>query len=61
MTTKHPSMPLLRDVLREFRDDELEHLDIAVENHAQSAPAHALLSSVIGAGCKVAIEVCKRF
>jgi ubiquinone biosynthesis monooxygenase Coq7 len=56
----HPSVPLLRDVIKEFRDDELEHLDMAVENFSQRAPAHAFLSSVIGAGCKVAIELCKR-
>ena len=57
----HPSIPLLKDVIREFRDDELEHLDVAVKNISQKAPAHALLSSVVGAGCKVAIELCKRF
>jgi len=56
----HPSIVLLRDVIREFRDDELEHLDTAVENNSQRAPAHALLSSVVGMGCKVAIELCKR-
>jgi 3-demethoxyubiquinol 3-hydroxylase len=53
-------MVLLRDVIREFRDDELEHLDTAVEHDSQRAPAHALLSSVVGMGCKVAIELCKR-
>ncbi|KAI0255386.1 COQ7 protein [Lactifluus subvellereus] len=57
---KHPSIVLLRDVIREFRDDELEHLDTAVEHNSQRAPAHAFLSSVIGMGCKVAIELCKR-
>ena len=56
----HPSVPVLKSVVEEFRDDELEHLDIAVENHSQRAPAHALLSTVVGAGCKVAIELCKR-
>lgn len=56
----HPSVPLLREVIKEFRDDELEHLDIAVDNFSQRAPAHALLSSVIGVGCKIAIELCKR-
>jgi 3-demethoxyubiquinol 3-hydroxylase len=50
----------MRDVIREFRDDELEHLNIAVEHHAQQAPIHALLSAVIGTGCKVAIELCRR-
>ncbi|GLB35286.1 putative catalyzes the hydroxylation of 2-polyprenyl-3-methyl-6- methoxy-1,4-benzoquinol (DMQH2) during ubiquinone biosynthesis [Lyophyllum shimeji] len=57
----HPSVPLLKDVVREFRDDELEHLDTAVENFSQRAPAHALLSSMVGVGCKIAIELCKRF
>jgi ubiquinone biosynthesis monooxygenase Coq7 len=56
----HPSTELLKEVIREFRDDELEHLDTAVENNSQRAPAHALLSSVIGMGCKIAIELCKR-
>ena len=56
----HPSLPLLRDILTEFRDDELEHLDTAVEEGAQKAPGHALLSAIIGAGCKVAIKICER-
>jgi ubiquinone biosynthesis monooxygenase Coq7 len=56
----HPSIPLLAAVVREFRDDELGHLDTAVAHHSQRAPAHALLSTLVGAGCKVAIEVCKR-
>ncbi|EKM55893.1 uncharacterized protein PHACADRAFT_121888 [Phanerochaete carnosa HHB-10118-sp] len=58
--TSDPSIPLLKDIIREFRDDELEHLDTAVEHHSQRAPAHALLSTVVGAGCKIAIELCKR-
>jgi len=57
----HPSLPLLREVIKEFRDDELEHLDTAVVHNSQRAPAHALLSTVIGGGCKIAIELCKRF
>ncbi|KAJ3760212.1 COQ7 protein, partial [Lentinula raphanica] len=61
LPSAHPSVPLLREVVKEFRDDELEHMNIAVTNDAQRAPAHALLSTVVGAGCKVAIELCKRF
>jgi ubiquinone biosynthesis monooxygenase Coq7 len=57
----HPSVPLLKEVVREFRDDELEHLDTAVQHFSQRAPAHALLSTVVGGGCKIAIELCKRF
>ncbi|KAE9406481.1 COQ7 protein [Gymnopus androsaceus JB14] len=55
LPSDHPSVPLLRGVVEEFRDDELEHLDTA------RAPAHALLSTIVGGGCKVAIELCKRF
>ncbi|KAE8211597.1 hypothetical protein CF327_g4665 [Tilletia walkeri] len=58
--SQHPSLPLLAEVIREFRDDELEHLDTAVEHDAQQAPAHALLSAVVGYGCKAAIAVAKR-
>jgi len=56
----HPSIPLLREVIREFRDDELEHLDTAVEHHSQRAPHHALLTTVVESGCQIAIELCKR-
>lgn len=61
LPSSHPSIPLLREVIKEFRDDELEHLDTAIAHDAQRAPAHALLSAVVGAGCKVAIELCKRW
>ncbi|KAH7889806.1 COQ7-domain-containing protein [Phlebopus sp. FC_14] len=61
LPSSHLSVPLLREVIRELRDDELEHLDTAVEHHSQRAPAHALLSTIVGSGCKIAIELCKRF
>lgn len=44
----------------EFRDDELEHLDTAVEHDSQQAPAHALLAAVVEYGCKGEIEIAKR-
>ncbi|SNX83639.1 related to Ubiquinone biosynthesis protein COQ6 and COQ7 [Melanopsichium pennsylvanicum] len=56
----HPSLPLLSDIIKEFRDDELEHLDTAVENESQQAAGHALLSAVIAAGCRGAIRVASR-
>ncbi|PWN44637.1 COQ7-domain-containing protein [Ceraceosorus guamensis] len=56
-----PSLPLLSSVIKEFRDDELEHLDTAVEHDAQQAPAHALLSAVVGWGCRAAIQVAGRY
>jgi 3-demethoxyubiquinol 3-hydroxylase len=46
--------------LRRIRDDELEHLDHAVENDAQKAEPHWLLTGVIRAGCRGAIWVSER-
>lgn len=60
LETSHPSIPVLKDIVRELRDDELGHLDTAVMYDSQKAPAHALLSAVIEAGCGVAIQICKR-
>lgn len=53
----------IRDLLstiRRIRDEELEHLDHAVENDAQQAVPHALLTGVIKAGCRGAIWVSER-
>ncbi len=56
----NPNVESLKAIVTELRDDELEHLDTAVKHHSQKAPAHALLSAVIGEGCKIAIGLCKR-
>ncbi|GAA5876108.1 hypothetical protein JCM1840_002771 [Sporobolomyces johnsonii] len=56
----HPSIPLLEKMLVEFRDDELAHLDTAIENESQQAPAYALLSAVIAGGCRWAIGATSR-
>ncbi|KAG8795883.1 hypothetical protein FRC17_008066 [Serendipita sp. 399] len=61
MEPLHSSIPLLRDVIREFRDDELEHLNTAVYHHSQRAPHHALLTTLVEGGCQIAIQLCKRF
>ncbi|KAG8759085.1 hypothetical protein FRC14_006707 [Serendipita sp. 396] len=61
MEPLHSSIPLLRDVIREFRDDELEHLNTAVYHHSQRAPHHALLTTIVEGGCQIAIQLCKRF
>jgi len=60
MEGMHPSIELLRKVVAELRDDELEHLDTAVIHHSQRAPQHALLTTIIEGGCRLAIELCKR-
>jgi 3-demethoxyubiquinol 3-hydroxylase len=50
----------LREMVREFRDDELEHKDIGFEHDAEKAPMYKALSSVIKAGCRGAIYVTER-
>ncbi|KAK4100037.1 COQ7-domain-containing protein [Parathielavia hyrcaniae] len=46
--------------LRRIRDEELEHLDHAVEHDAQKAEPHWLLTGVIRTGCRGAIWVSER-
>ncbi|KAK3316699.1 ubiquinone biosynthesis protein COQ7 [Apodospora peruviana] len=50
----------LISTLRRIRDEELEHLDHAVEHDAQKAEPHWLLTGVIRAGCRGAIWVSER-
>ncbi|KJZ79669.1 hypothetical protein HIM_01138 [Hirsutella minnesotensis 3608] len=55
--------PEFRDListLRRIRDEELEHLDHAVEHDAKKAEPHWLLTGVIRAGCRGAIWVSER-
>jgi ubiquinone biosynthesis monooxygenase Coq7 len=46
--------------LRRIRDEELEHLDHAVENDAKEANPYELLTSVIRSGCRSAIWISER-
>ncbi|KAL2071639.1 hypothetical protein VTL71DRAFT_12874 [Oculimacula yallundae] len=46
--------------IRRIRDEELEHLDHAVENDAKKAVPHELLTGLIRAGCRGAIWVSER-
>ena len=50
----------LVNTLRRIRDEELEHLDHAVDNDAKKAEPHWLLTGVIRAGCRGAIWVSER-
>ncbi|KAF7861520.1 hypothetical protein EAF04_008083 [Stromatinia cepivora] len=50
----------LLETIRRIRDEELEHLDHAVEHDAKKAVPHELLTGVIRAGCRGAIWVSER-
>ena len=44
----------------QFRDEEIAHKDLAVEEGAKDALGYPVLSALIKTGCHVAIEVSKR-
>ncbi|KAF2465557.1 COQ7-domain-containing protein [Lindgomyces ingoldianus] len=46
--------------LRRIRDEELEHLDHAVQNDAKSAEPYELLTNVIRGGCRTAIWISEK-
>ena len=50
---------LVQDI-RRIRDEELEHLDHAIENDAKGANSYEFLTGVIRAGCRGAIWVSER-
>ncbi|HEX7947259.1 MAG TPA: demethoxyubiquinone hydroxylase family protein, partial [Phenylobacterium sp.] len=52
--------PDLAAELSKFRDEELAHRDLAVEEGAREAPGYGLLSAVIGAGCRAAIKLSEK-
>jgi len=52
--------PELAAELAAFREEELAHRDLAVEEGARQAPAYGLLSAVIGAGCRAAIKISEK-
>jgi len=52
--------PELAAELSKFRDEELAHRDLAVEEGAREAPGYAALSAVIRAGCRAAIKISEK-
>lgn len=52
--------PALAQELSGYRDDELGHRDQAIAGGAREAPGYALLSAVIGAGCRAAIQIAEK-
>ncbi|KAL5592626.1 hypothetical protein FOBRF1_013652 [Fusarium oxysporum] len=52
-----PEILELLQTLRRIRDEELEHLDHAVDHDAKKAPLHDLLTGFVRASCRGAIFV----
>jgi 3-demethoxyubiquinol 3-hydroxylase len=52
--------PVLAAELSRFRDEELAHRDLAVEEGAHEAPGYSLLAAVIRTGCRAAIKLSEK-
>jgi 3-demethoxyubiquinol 3-hydroxylase len=52
--------PALAAELAKFRDEELAHRDLAVEEGAHQAPGYGLLAAVIRTGCRAAIKLSEK-
>ena len=50
----------LHKTISRFRDDELEHRDIAVSHDGREARHYRILKNVIQTGCRTAIKVAER-
>ena len=52
--------PELSETLERLRAEEAEHRQTAIDEGAQEAPGHSLLTGVIKAGCRAAIKISER-
>ncbi|XP_051563406.1 5-demethoxyubiquinone hydroxylase, mitochondrial [Myxocyprinus asiaticus] len=50
----------LLQIIKEFRDDEIEHHDTGLEHDAESVPGYLVLKTLIQVGCKAAIYISQR-
>lgn len=55
-----PELKELQHTVKTFRDDELEHLDTAIEHDAEKAVPYRLLTEVIKGTCRAAIWTAER-
>ena len=55
-----PELHELLDTIKMIRDEELEHLDHAVENDAKKAQPYEPLTNIIRYGCRGAIWISER-
>ena len=50
----------LMAIIKQFRDEELEHKDIAIINNSKNSPGYSLISQVIQSVCKIAIKIANK-
>jgi ubiquinone biosynthesis monooxygenase Coq7 len=52
--------PVLKQTVEDFRADEAQHRQTALDHGAEQAPGYRLLSGAIKAGCRVAIKLSEK-
>src|ERR1700761_7349278 len=52
--------PDLKQTVEDFRADEAQHRQTALDNGAEQAPGYRLMSEAIKAGCRVAIKLSEK-
>lgn len=55
-----PEDSAIKPTIAQFRAEEIEHHDIGLKHEAEDAPMYGLLSSVIKAGCRAAINIAEK-
>ena len=50
----------LKKIVEKFRDDELEHRDIAIDHDGENANHYDMLRAIIQRGCRTAIKVAEK-
>ena len=55
------AMICARQILSQFRDEELEHRDTAIDHDGEDAVGYPVMRRVIQAGCRTAIGLAERF
>lgn len=55
-----PEVKDLTSTVKQIRDEELEHLDHAVEHDAKEAQPYEILTNIIRGGCRAAISISER-
>ncbi len=50
----------LRATIAQFRDEELEHRDTAIDHDGEQAVGYPMMRKIIQAGCKTAIRLAER-
>jgi ubiquinone biosynthesis monooxygenase Coq7 len=50
----------MKNKIEQFRQEELEHKNIAISNDAHLSPAYKILSKIIKSGCRIAINLSKK-